>query len=74
MGGLTSTLMVADAAVTTPLLPIAVLAPLVGAILVALVPRSRVELVRPIALLATVTTAAVVGWMLADFDYTGAAL
>jgi len=67
----TSTLMVADAAVTTPLLPVAVLAPVVGAILVALIPRSRSELAKPIALLASVTTAAVVGWMLADFDYTG---
>jgi NADH-quinone oxidoreductase subunit M len=71
MGPIASTLMVADAAVTTPLLPIAVLAPVVGAILVALIPRTRSELAKPVALLASFTTAAVVGWMLADFDYTG---
>ena len=71
MGAVAPTLMVADAAATTPLLPIAVLAPVVGAILVALLPRTRSELARPIALLSSVTTAALVGWMLADFDYTG---
>ena len=71
MAALTPTLMVADAAVTTPLLPVAVLVPVAGAILVALLPKARAELAKPVALLATITTAALVGWMLADFDYTG---
>jgi NADH:ubiquinone oxidoreductase subunit 4 (subunit M) len=50
------------------LLTIAVLLPFVGALLVALSPRSRPELLRPLALLATSGTGALTIYLLAAFD------
>jgi NADH-quinone oxidoreductase subunit M len=57
-----------QAAVTFPLLTASVLVPLIGAVALALLPRTRSELVRPIALLFSATTGAFTLWMLAAFD------
>ena len=64
-----SALVLADSAASFPVLPVIVLLPLAGAMLVAFVPRSRGDLVRPIAVGFSVVTAAITGWMLVDFDH-----
>ena len=51
-----------------PVLGLLVVLPLVGAAAVLLVPRSRVELVRPVAVLFMTAVAAVAGWMVVDFS------
>ncbi|MGK2928229.1 MAG: complex I subunit 4 family protein [Acidimicrobiales bacterium] len=60
--------MVLAADIAFPLLTAAILVPLVGAIAVALLPRRRPELLRPVALLFSGSTAAFTVWMLAAFD------
>jgi len=54
--------------VTFPLLTAAILVPLAGAVLLALLPKGRAELIRPTALLVSATTGAFTLWMLAAFD------
>src|SRR3546814_805931 len=51
-----------------PLLTASILVPLVGALLIALVPASRRELTRPLAVLFSATTGAFTLWMLGAFD------
>ena len=51
-----------------PVLGLLVVLPLVGAAAVLAVPRSRVELVRPVAVLFMTAVAAVAGWMVVDFS------
>jgi NADH:ubiquinone oxidoreductase subunit 4 (subunit M) len=53
---------------TTPLLTAAIVLPFIGALAVALVPRSRTELFRPVALLFAGATGALTVWMMAAFD------
>ncbi len=60
--------MVFAADIAFPLLTAAILVPLVGAIAVALLPRRRPELLRPVALLFSGSAAAFTVWMLAAFD------
>ena len=55
-------------AVSFPLLTAAILVPLVGALVLALLPRTRTELIRPTALLFATTTGAFTLWMLGAFD------
>jgi len=59
---------VAPSAVTFPLLTASVLVPLLGALVLAVLPRGRAELVRPTAVLFSATTGAFTLWMLAAFD------
>jgi NADH-quinone oxidoreductase subunit M len=58
----------ASAPVTFPLLTASILVPLLGAAILALLPRRRAELIRPAALLFSATTGAFTLWMLAAFD------
>jgi len=58
----------ASAPVSFPLLTAAILVPLAGALVVALMPARRTELLRPVALLFSATTGAFTLWMLAAFD------
>jgi NADH-quinone oxidoreductase subunit M len=51
-----------------PILPALILTPLIGAVLIGLVPRSRSDLFKPIALLASVATAAMSIYLLASFE------
>ena len=51
-----------------PLLTASILVPLVGALLITLVPGVRRELIRPIAVLFSATTGAFTLWMLGAFD------
>ncbi len=51
-----------------PVLAMLVVLPLLGAAAVLLLPRSRVELVRPVAVLFMTAAAAVAGWMVVDFS------
>jgi NADH:ubiquinone oxidoreductase subunit 4 (subunit M) len=53
---------------TTPLLTLAILVPFVGALLVAVVPRGRAELLRPLALLFATATGTLTLYALAAFD------
>jgi NADH-quinone oxidoreductase subunit M len=64
-----NTLTLADAGSSWPVLPTLVLLPVIGALLIAVIPRSRTELVKPIAVTFSVAVAAVAGWMLAAFEY-----
>jgi NADH:ubiquinone oxidoreductase subunit 4 (subunit M) len=58
----------AGAVATTPLLTAAIVLPFVGALVVALVPRTRTELHRPVALLFAAATGALTVWLLASFE------
>jgi NADH-quinone oxidoreductase subunit M len=58
----------ASAPVTFPLLTASILVPLAGALVLALLPRTRAELIRPTALLFSATTGAFTLWMLGAFD------
>ena len=60
--------MVLAANISFPLLTASILVPLVGAVVVALLPSRRPELLRPVAVAFTGTTAAFTLWMLAAFD------
>ena len=51
-----------------PILTMLVVVPAVGAVLTALVPKRRPELVRLVGLLASVLTAVLSIWLLVDFD------
>ena len=51
-----------------PLLTASILVPLVGALLIAIVPATRREIVRPLAVLFSATTGAFTLWMLGAFD------
>jgi NADH-quinone oxidoreductase subunit M len=57
-----------DTAESFPILTALIVTPVVGAVLVALVPRRRPELVRLVALIASVLTGALTIWLLASFD------
>jgi len=61
-------MLLAAATVSFPLLTAAILVPLVGALVLALLPRTRTELIRPTALLFAATTGAFTLWMLGAFD------
>jgi NADH-quinone oxidoreductase subunit M len=52
---------------TSMLIPLMILVPLIGAVLIAVTPRRREELFRPIALLASVATGALAIYALAEF-------
>jgi len=58
----------ASSAVTFPLLTASILVPLIGALVLALLPRTRAELIRPAAVLFSATTGAFTLWMLGAFD------
>ncbi len=49
-------------------IPVMILMPVLGVILIGLTPRSRPELFRPIAILASASTAAVAGYMFTQFQ------
>jgi NADH-quinone oxidoreductase subunit M len=55
-----------------PLLTAAILVPLAGAVLIALVPATRREVIRPLAVLFSATTGAFTLWMLGAFDRSDA--
>lgn len=55
-----------------PLLTAAILVPLAGALLIALVPATRREVIRPLAVLFSATTGAFTLWMLGAFDRSDA--
>jgi NADH-quinone oxidoreductase subunit M len=55
-----------------PLLTASILVPLVGALLIAIVPATRREVVRPLAVLFSATTGAFTLWMLGAFDRSDA--
>jgi NADH-quinone oxidoreductase subunit M len=57
-----------DAATTFPILTSIVLVPAVGAVAVALMSRRRPEIVKLVALLTSLLTAALTIWLLASFD------
>ena len=67
-----STLVLADASATFPILTTLVVLPLFGAALLLLLPSSRPELFKQVALLVSVTTGAMSIWMMADFDTASA--
>jgi len=58
----------AGGTVAFPILSMLVLVPVLGAALVALLPRSRPELPKVVALMTSVATAAMTIWLLASFD------
>ena len=58
----------ASTAPAFPVLPSLLVVPLIGAALVLLVPRHRPELLKLVAVLATVATGAIAVWLLAAFD------
>jgi NADH:ubiquinone oxidoreductase subunit 4 (subunit M) len=60
--------MVLAADIAFPLLTAAILVPLAGAVAVAVLPRRRPELLRPVAVVFSATTGAFTTWMLAAFD------
>jgi NADH-quinone oxidoreductase subunit M len=51
-----------------PILPALIATPLIGALIIALVPRSRGDLFKPIALLTSITTAAISIYLLTSFE------
>ncbi|MFN7149986.1 MAG: Fe-S-binding domain-containing protein, partial [Microthrixaceae bacterium] len=51
-----------------PILPALIAVPLIGALIIALVPRSRGDLFKPIALLTSITTAAISIYLLTAFE------
>jgi len=55
-----------------PLIPALILLPFVGAGIIALMPRSRADLFRPVALLTSVATGALAIYMLVTFDASDA--
>jgi NADH-quinone oxidoreductase subunit M len=57
-----------DVSAQFPVLTALVLIPAIGAVLLALVPRSRTELHKPVAVLVSLAAAAVGGYVLANFD------
>ena len=60
-------ILAAASAQAFPVLGMLVILPLLGAAAVLAVPRSRVELARPVAVLFMSATAAVAGWILAEY-------
>ena len=54
-----------------PLLTVMVLLPAIGALLVALVPKTRLELVKVAGLSASLATAAMTVWLLVEFETGG---
>ena len=60
-----------SAALHFPILTVLVLLPAAGALLVAVLPRSRPELLKAAAVLVSIAAAALGGWMLVEFQ-TGA--
>jgi NADH-quinone oxidoreductase subunit M len=65
-------LLAASTPVTFPLLTASILVPLLGALVLALMPRTRAELIRPAAVLFSATTGAFTLWMLGAFDRSDA--
>jgi NADH-quinone oxidoreductase subunit M len=63
-----TTMPIVAAAQPFPLLSALVVVPIIGALIVALMPRRRVESLRQVALLTTATTAALSVYVLAAFD------
>lgn len=59
---------IAEATTGTPILTLLVAVPLLAAVVVLLLPRSRQEVVKLVALLASVVTGALSVWMLLAFD------
>jgi NADH-quinone oxidoreductase subunit M len=57
-----------DLSASFPVLTVLVLTPVVGALLLALVPRARTELHKPVAILFSLAAAAVGGYVLVNFD------
>jgi len=53
---------------TFPVLPSLLIVPTVGAIVLALLPRSRKDLTKLVALIFSTTTCALSLWLLSDFD------
>ena len=51
-----------------PILTVIVLSPVVGAVILALLGNRRRELIRPVALMSTIVTAALTVWLLASFE------
>ncbi len=51
-----------------PILPALIATPLIGALIIALVPKSRGDLFKPIALLTSITTAAISVYLLTAFE------
>jgi NADH-quinone oxidoreductase subunit M len=69
------TLLAADTGpVAFPILTAIILTPLVGSLLVAVLPRSRPDYPKVVALVASVATAAMTFWLLASFDTGDAGL
>ena len=58
----------ASASPTFPVLPALIVVPLLGALLVVVVPRRRTELLKLVAVLATMATGALSLWLLFAFD------
>jgi NADH-quinone oxidoreductase subunit M len=63
-----TTLVLADASATLPVLTTLVVLPAAGALLVILAPRSRPELSKLVAVLVSAATAAIAVWMMAAFE------
>jgi NADH-quinone oxidoreductase subunit M len=57
-----------DISASFPVLTVLVLTPAVGALLLALVPRARTELLKPVAILFSLAAAAMGGYVLVNFD------
>jgi NADH-quinone oxidoreductase subunit M len=66
--GIATTVFASGGTVEFPLLSALILIPAVGAVLIALLPRSRPEVFRQIAMLLSVATGAISIWLLAAFD------
>ena len=64
----------ASASPTFPVLPALIVVPLLGALLVVVVPRRRTELLKLVAVLATMATGALSLWLLFAFNLFSAGL
>jgi NADH-quinone oxidoreductase subunit M len=67
-----ATLLLADASATIPILTVLVVLPLAGAVLLLVMPSTRPELFKMVALVVSAAVAAMAFWMMAAFE-TGAA-
>ena len=68
---MSSPFLLAEAGSSFPVLSLLVILPLLGAAALLLIPSSRSEMLRPVALLFTVGVAAAAGWLVGVFEISG---